>query len=302
MKKLWNLVSIIALVNLLALLAGGAWLFSSGRMDKEKLKALLAPPEPAPEATTTGTEAPAEPEGDLTPTSVKIDAAERQRRAEAMGIRRANEEKVQLAKVLDQRERELTAERESFASTRKAWESSMTTTKATKVDEQFKKSVKLLESVPAKQAKEWILELVQAGNTDQAVAYIDAMSPFKASSLLKAFKGETENKVATDLLEKLRTRTPDTNADASVGPETAPAASADASTKPTNATADRPPNPAAQPAKPAPEPAGKPGTGSSTPAAEKPASDGKPVANRGAEIDPPGAASGRATGPSGSKQ
>jgi hypothetical protein len=61
-----------------------------------------------------------------------------------------------------------------------------------------------LEAAPAKQSKDWMLELVRTGREDQAVAYLDAMNPAKSAGLLKAFKGEGEAKVATDLLERLR--------------------------------------------------------------------------------------------------
>ena len=64
--------------------------------------------------------------------------------------------------------------------------------------------MRLLEAAPSKQSKDWILELVQTGREDQAVTYLNAMNPAKYAGLLKAFKGEGESKVATDLLERLR--------------------------------------------------------------------------------------------------
>ena len=71
-------------------------------------------------------------------------------------------------------------------------------------DEQFRKAVKSLESLPPKQAREVVLELVRTNRMDTAVAYLDAMSSSKASNLLKSFKSEDETKVATELLERLR--------------------------------------------------------------------------------------------------
>lgn len=142
-------------------------------------------------------------------------------------------------------------------------------TKAAKTDEQFRKAVKLLENVPAKQAKEWILELVRSGEPDQAVSYLDAMSSFKATGLLKAFKGEEEQKVATDLLERLRQRTPRARTEAT-GETPAPTAP--------NAAA---PAPNAQPAAPnAP-------AGGQRPASEPPVRPGQPIANGGASVDEP---------------
>jgi hypothetical protein len=277
MQKLWNLISIVAIVNLLAVLGFGGWLFMSGRVDGDRFRALMAAPEPPAEPEPEAL--PAEPEADLTPTSVKIDSGERQLRAEAMSVRRLQEEKQQLDRVLDARERKLTEDLAAFQAEKSAWESSMEGTKAAKTDEQFRKAVKLLENVPAKQAKEWILELVRSGEPDQAVAYLDAMSSFKATGLLKAFKGEEEQKVATDLLERLRQRTPRAPLPPSAGGTDAPAAeSAPNAAAPASNPAAPVPN-AAAPAAPA---------GGQRPANEPPLRPGQPIANGGASVDGPG--------------
>lgn len=319
MKKLWNLVSIIAVVNLLAVLGFFGWLASSGRMNAEKLRELLAPPPPPTPAEAPAAAGEAEPPADLVPTSVKIDGNDRQMRREAISLRRLQEEKAQLDKVLDQREAKLTSDTESLRSEQAAWESSIAELKNAKTDEQFTKAVKLLESVPAKQGKDLILELVSSGRKAEAVAYLDTMSAFKRSSLLKAFKGDEEMKVATDLLEAIRLRTPAAKPAAAAGPATPAAMPAKAS--PPNATAPAKPDvkpsakddgksdpkagaePAATPAKnagPGREsgaPAGPaPGKGAEGKPEGKPAgkpADGKPVANTGAEIDPPGERDGK---------
>lgn len=286
MKKLWNLISIIAFVNLLAVLGFGGWLWSSGRMDKEKLKAMLEAPPPPADPNANAEAPPPEPEGDLTPTTLKIDAGERQTRREAMSSRRLNEEKDQLDKELEDREQKLAAERDGFKAERDAWEASMASTKAAKTDEQFRKAVKLLENVPAKQGKEWILELVKQGETDQAVAYLDTMSSFKATALLKAFKGDEETKVATELLEKLRQRTPSARPVATSGEgAAAPATPADAVPAPLSSSSAKPPaaKPAAKPAAGAQPASSKPGPAPAD--GKRPVESGKPLANTGAAVD-----------------
>lgn len=292
MKRLWTLISIIAVVNLLAVLGFGGWLVSSGRMDKERFRELLAAPEPPPAE---GAETPTAEDaasGEITPTSVRIEAGDRQMQRQAMSIRRLAEEKLQLDKVLDSRESKLTSEQESFRAERSAWESSMSEVKAAKTDEQFTKAVKLLESMPAKQAKELVLELVSSGKRDQAVAYIDSMSPFKRSGLLKSFKGDEEMKVATELLEALRQRTPDTKAANATPP----------ATPPVSQPAGKPAGQPTQPARPSAEATGARGGATAKPvegsAGGKPTggeaagnaggSEGsKPVANTGATLDKP---------------
>ncbi|MDZ4756179.1 MAG: hypothetical protein SGJ11_17010 [Phycisphaerae bacterium] len=288
MKKLWNMISVIAIVNLFAVLGVGGWMWKSGRLDGGRVRMLLqVPPEqpaPVPEVPIE------EPAGDLTPTTVKIDASDRALQQHALSLRRLQDEKVQLDRELEERQALLAQKTLGFQAEKRAWDESMAGSKASKSAEQFKKSVKLLESVPAKQGKEWILEMVRSGSVDEAVDYLDAMSPFKASSLLKAFKGEDETKVATDLLHRIRRRTPDAPAiPESALVSDAPSNGSSTSTAPpvrapnaAEAAAARQPVPAPTGAESPAQPAQKP--------AAAPATVDKPTANQGAAIDPPGGA------------
>jgi hypothetical protein len=66
-------------------------------------------------------------------------------------------------------------------------------------------AVRQYEQVPPKQGKRMIMELVVMGQVEQAVAYLDAMNVRAAGKILKEFKTDEEIKLATELLEKLRT-------------------------------------------------------------------------------------------------
>ena len=57
----------------------------------------------------------------------------------------------------------------------------------------------------ARQAKGKLIELVNTGRKDQAVAYLDAMNLRNAGKVLAEFKTAEENKLATELLERIRT-------------------------------------------------------------------------------------------------
>ena len=74
-----------------------------------------------------------------------------------------------------------------------------------RADTQLAKAVKLLESLPPKQAKQKIVELVNTGKMDQAVDYLNAMNTRAAGKVIREFKTAEENKLATELLERLRT-------------------------------------------------------------------------------------------------
>lgn len=83
-------------------------------------------------------------------------------------------------------------------------------------DAQFKKTVELLESASPKQAKEWLIELASTGRRNDAVRYLDSMSRFAASRVMRELKSAEETALAADLLEALRRRTGD------VAPSSAP--------------------------------------------------------------------------------
>lgn len=207
MRMLWQLAATAAIVNLLAVLAGVGWLVGSGRLDRERwdaIRTIVAAPPGDPEPATEPTVE--EPAGSIRPTSARIEAIDREIRQQALSLRRLRDEKEQLDRALEERSAELDRREAAFREEREAWEGTTLADREARIDAQFRKTVRLLESVPPKQAKDLLLELVREGDRAGAVAYLDAMSAYKASSVLKTFKGEDETRVAADLLEELRVR------------------------------------------------------------------------------------------------
>ena len=70
----------------------------------------------------------------------------------------------------------------------------------------FKRAVKTLEQLPAKQAKEMVQQYIADGQIDDAVDYLAAMQLRKSAGVLKAFKSEEDIPQAAELLKKLRDR------------------------------------------------------------------------------------------------
>lgn len=219
MKSMWNAVSFLAVVNLIALVIVGLWLWKSHRLDGARLadirELLKVPVHQAKDAH-----------------QQSLLEAERQRLAEAEQMRkdrppmdsasqiqrtamvamqedqarrRLADEKRTLLDELALATADVNEEKAQFERERLAWESSVRTDRTQKADEQFMQTVKQYEQVPAKQGKRMIMELVTAGKMEQAVSYLDAMSPRAASKIFKEFKTDEEIKLATELLEKLRT-------------------------------------------------------------------------------------------------
>lgn len=207
-RTIWNLIGTVAIVNLIAVAGSVAWLLGTGRIDRERWEAVRAIiSEPVAPRSEPELVAPEE-EGSIVATSIRIDAQARQDRQTAMAVRRLHDETVQLGRSLEEQRRELEIREATLAAERAAWESATRSERDGRVIAQFRKTVRLLESVPPKQAKELLLERVRDGGIEGAVAYLDAMTPYKASGVLKAFKGEEETRVAAELLERLRRRTP----------------------------------------------------------------------------------------------
>ena len=219
MKTVWNILSFLAVVHLLALAMFVAWLWHSDRLDGDRVQQVREMfSMTIPNARIAVKQA-----------QVRTEAELEQRRDQAFGedppfssaatikigsqvtrhtdqeIRRLEDSKKRQLAQLAEAQR-VSEEREAESKARvEAWEKAVAADKKRQEDEQFAKAVKLLESQQPKQGKMIIVELVGTGKMDQAVAYINAMDDRKRGKLLGAFKTPVEQKLATELLEQLRT-------------------------------------------------------------------------------------------------
>lgn len=218
MRTLWNFVSFLAVVHLLAVGMFAGWLWSSGRLDLDRLseaKRLFSPTIAEARAAAAENAAAAEAEAEaardaarsLTPpmaseTHVQFASMLHQQMNQA--IRRLDDEKRLLNAQLARTTAQIEQERGAFEQERKQWETSTEAERQRRIDTQFGKAVKQLESIPAKQSKQILLNLVDDDNMEQAVAYFDAMNPRAAAKVLKEFKSDAESVLAKELLEELR--------------------------------------------------------------------------------------------------
>ena len=218
MNSFLKLIIVLAIAHLLAALGFVAWLFASGRVDGERLTRVREV-----FSTTIAEEKRARSEEESKAAAVAADADLVRRLRELplasaertdtdsragdrieLGLRTFEDKTRRLRDELRKDGESLDQRIQSFEKRKSDWEKSIAADKQRVTDEQFRKAVKNLESLPPKQAREVVLELVRTSRMDTAVAYLDAMSSAKASNLLKSFKSEEETKVATELLERLR--------------------------------------------------------------------------------------------------
>lgn len=210
-KKMWNVISALALANLLALIGFSGWLYASDRIDADRLETIRETlSTPAGEQTdddkadsAAETEEQAEADGQASPVS----SAERlatQQNLQAVAqqrVERSRRAVEDLRRTLEKEWRKLDEAIAEFEKRKKAFEEMRKRIEQVEGDEQFKKTLRLYESVPPDEAAAMLRTLHEQGQTDRVVAYLDAMQTRNASKILEEFGPE----LAADLLERLRT-------------------------------------------------------------------------------------------------
>lgn len=219
MKTLWNIVSFLAVVHLLALAMFLAWLWKSERLDGRRihqLREMLAMTIPQADAVAAGEAQDAALLQQRQATAVLrqnpgLPSAERvrnitsARQTQQRSSRRIDDVKAQLSRQLAQDGAQIMEQRLALETDRLAIDGGIADEQQRMRGTQFTKAVKLLESLQPKQAKQQIIELVMTGKKDEAVAYLDAMNQRAAGKILGEFKTVPENALATELLELIRT-------------------------------------------------------------------------------------------------
>ena len=219
MKTLWNIVSFLAVVHLLALAMFLAWLWTSERLDGRRihqLREMLAMTIPQADAVAAGEAQDAALLQQQRATAVLrqnpgLPSAERVR-----NIPSARQTQPRASRRLEALKPHLPPPPAPAGGPRLDAPAATHTHRLAAcrglADEQqrmrgtqFTKAVKLLESLQPKQAKQQIIELVMTGKKDEAVAYLDAMNQRAAGKILGEFKTVPENALATELLELIRT-------------------------------------------------------------------------------------------------
>ncbi len=217
MRSAWNTVSFLAVVHILALAMFAGWLVYTQRLDRERLNAVrdlfaltTVEARTAREEAAKAAQRQRLNEQALTPRAtggsaqgVRV-AARVQEQTDQMQERLAVEASM-LRRQLAQREEDLARREAEFEVRQQAWERFRQAEIERRTSEQFAQTVKQLESVPPKQGKRIIVELITAGKMDQAVTYLDAMAPRATTKVLREFKTDQETRLATELLERLRT-------------------------------------------------------------------------------------------------
>ncbi len=223
MKSLWTAVAVVLLVNFLALGGGAVWLYSSGRLNQDRVSRLaelfthtIAEEEKAKqdeEEKKKKDEAEAREAARLQrvaegPNELSAKIAEDQEKDEIAMQRyeRLKRDIADLQRTNELARRLLADERSKLDAERKAFQMVLDAEKKKRNDEDFKQAVKMYEQLKAKQAKEMFLQLLATNKSDQVLDYLAAMQLRKAAAVLKEFKTPAEVAQATDIVQRLRQR------------------------------------------------------------------------------------------------
>ncbi|MCH7571371.1 MAG: hypothetical protein IH891_00495 [Planctomycetes bacterium] len=213
MKSLWSVVSFLAVVHLLALLGFLGWMYGSDRLSLERVRTVrelfaMTMAEEKMQKEEQERETTVNPERDSSmfqmSSTRQIELLTDVQRQELLATQRMKDESEMHARQFSLLNQKIASEREEFEEERRRWEEATGADRERKTNEQFTQTVIQYESLPAKQGKQVLIELINSGNREQAVAYLDAMKPRATSKILKEFKSPEEIILAAELLEELR--------------------------------------------------------------------------------------------------
>jgi len=214
-RSLWTVVSVVAVANLLALLGFAGWLVASDRLDVqrlERIREMLAETraqQEAREQEEAEAEQAAEEQAEATAEAARPPAAaaerlDAQRELEMIAQRRTARSQravTDYRRTLEQEWAQLQEAKEDFARERAAFEAMRDEIVALEGDEQFKKTLRLYESLKPDEAANLLRRRYDQGDVTAVVTFLDAMQTRSASKVIAAMEPE----VAADLLERLRT-------------------------------------------------------------------------------------------------
>ncbi len=234
MKTAWNIIAIVAVLNLLILLGFVGWLFQSQRLDRARFDAVVAILKP-----TIGQEAQEKEEERKKAEALRVeqekvahlkqteqgpvtlmDRLSADQQADELAMHKLAKLQTEIAALhrgLETQNRQLAMERQQLVNERQAFEDTRARRESMVRGEDFQQAVQLLEQVKPAQAKQMLEALIRQGRNEQVVEYLAAMDQRKSGAMMREFKSPEEIATATWLLEQLRLRRSEAAANAATG-------------------------------------------------------------------------------------
>lgn len=216
-RSLWLILATMSIANLMIILLGAGWLFTTGRVDAERLsltRDLYATT--VAQATKQAEEQDADKQRKIEELvalgfedSIPLDAEaaailiERLDYTQRERFARETANIEVLRSALDSDIRRLEDQREEFERQRDIFERRQQEIADRNGSEQFQKAVKLYAAAKPETAKDMLASLIDQGQTDQVISYLDALKTDVTSKIIEKFR-EDDPALAADLLERIR--------------------------------------------------------------------------------------------------
>lgn len=217
MRSLWIIITTIALANFLAVVALVAWLAGTGRLSNERVNAVREmftttveqdeAQRKLEEAQRAQDEAAAAQDAFMRepPTPAESEVADQQAVSNAaqQDLSRLTREAEDLRRTFARELAQIERAREQLRQERADFDALRARLAALEGSEQFEKAVALYQQVKPQQAKAMLQTLIDQGEMEQVVSYINAMQVRTATKIIAEFDDPA---LAATLLERVRTR------------------------------------------------------------------------------------------------
>lgn len=219
MKRLWMIVSTLAIANVLAIAGFLGWLHMTDRLSRARFESVrqmlkvtvTQEQQTAAEAEAAAQQAEAEAKdhakAEAPPENAAEVIAEKQRQAEKelQLVLRKQQELESLRSFLLKQLADLETRETKLAAEVKAFHADRERLAEVEGAAQFKAALTTLEAQKPRDAKLVLQALIGASQTEQVVSYLAKMDPDKRAKVIAEFVKD-EPAVAADLLERIRTR------------------------------------------------------------------------------------------------
>lgn len=218
MKRIWTVLSVLALANVVALGGFVGWLGQTGRLSADRLRVVREMFSETVLAEKTRLDAEAKQAADAELAKQNELTGEARTASELVAMRlnatdvdlqrieRLRREVEDLQRILSRDQASLDAQVAAFHVERDAFNAMRERMKEIEGGDQFRKAVGVLESVKSTEAMQMLADLLKQGDREQVVSYLNTMDERIRSKVLSEFIKAGQPDVAADLLEALRTR------------------------------------------------------------------------------------------------
>jgi flagellar motility protein MotE (MotC chaperone) len=212
-KKLWNVFVLTLAVNFLAVAGGVGYLYKAGRLDRKRLESIWLvlyppppPPVPAPQPVEPKSSEPALVLGELLAqksglsTTEQLEFIQQTFDARMAELDRRQRELADLQRQVDMANQSLARDRTSLDAEKKQLADREQLAATLAADKGFQDSLRLYQTMPARQVKQVFLAM----DDETVTRYLQAMEPRGATKIVREFKTPDEVQRIQRVLDRMR--------------------------------------------------------------------------------------------------